>query len=160
MGLPASLHQVPWRCSQDGHVNKAHHLNCGKVIADNFGVAILDHATNPDDKFIILPWHKVWHRLGELKAKNGGKSARVLRNGQIIKVTTGTYKGIWTVFSVKNNSGGVALDIGFTDVVTLRNKTEGHKINASFSTLVKGGLEILKPSLCGVAQAAPAAASA
>ncbi len=127
-----------------------------RVIADNFGVAILDHAPNPEDKFVIIPWHKVWHRIAELKEKNEGKPVRVLRNGQLIRVSQGTYKGIWTVFSVKNNSGGVAVDVGFTDVVRLQNKTEGHKINASFATIVKGGLEILKSSLCGVAQTSSA----
>ncbi len=39
-GLPAPPSEVPWRCSQDGHVNNAHHLHCGKVVADNFGQGV------------------------------------------------------------------------------------------------------------------------
>jgi len=115
------------------------------VIPDNFGVAL-------DPQPTVIPFHKVWTRLQELKKANGGKSPRLLRNGQIIRVPNGkNFKGVWKVFSAKNNAAGVALDIGSPDVVRLKNKTEGHKINVRVATLVKDGMEICKSPLTGVA---------
>jgi hypothetical protein len=114
------------------------------VIPDNFGVAL-------DPEPTIIPFHKVWTRLQELKALNAGKKPRVLRNGQLIRVPNGkNFKGIWKVFSAKNNASGMALDIGSPDVVRLKNKTEGHKINVRLATLIKDGLEILKTPLTGI----------
>ena len=120
------------------------------VIPDNFGVAL----TNPDP--VIVPFHKVWPRLSELKAANEGKVPAILRNGQLIRIPGGkTFKGVWRVFSAKNNAKGIALNIGSPDVVRLRNNTEGHKINVSLATLIKDGMEVLKTPLTGLA-ASPA----
>jgi hypothetical protein len=116
------------------------------VIPDNFGVAL----TKPDP--VIVPFHKVWLRLSELKAVNGGRVPTILRNGQLIRIPCGkNFKGIWRVFSAKNNASGMALDIGSPDVVRLKNKTEGHKINVRLATLIKDGLEVLKTPLTGLA---------
>jgi CRISPR-associated endonuclease Csn1 len=115
------------------------------IIPENFGVAL-------DPQPTIIPFHKVWTRMQELKAANFGKKPRVLRNGQLIRVPNGkNFKGIWKVFSAKNNASGMAVDIGFPDVVRLKNKTEGHKINVRLATLIKDGLEILKTPLTGIA---------
>ena len=123
------------------------------VIPDNFGVAL-------DPQPTIIPFHKVWTRLQELKTANGGKWPRVLRNGQIISVPGGkNFQGTWRVFSAKNNAGGLALDIGSPDVVRLKNKTEGHKINVALATLIKDGMQINKTPLTGVA-ACPTTSSA
>jgi CRISPR-associated endonuclease Csn1 len=113
------------------------------VIPDNFGVALEPQPT-------IIPFHKVWTRLQELKKANGDKLPRVLRNGQLIRVKNGNFKGIWRVFSAKNNATGMALDIGAPDVVRLKNKTEGHKINVRLASLIQGGLEPIHASLTGV----------
>src|SRR5205807_2073350 len=73
------------------------------VIPDNFGVAL-------DPQPAIIPFHKVWTRLQEIKTANSGKWPRVLRNGQIISVSGGkNFQGTWRVFSAKNNAGGLAL---------------------------------------------------
>jgi CRISPR-associated endonuclease Csn1 len=114
------------------------------VIPDNFGVAL-------DPQPTVIPFHKVWIRLQELKNANGGKMPRVLRNGQLIRVKEGKFKGVWRVFSAKNNATGMALDIGSPDVVRLKNKTEGHKINVRLSSLIKCGLEPVRASFTGVA---------
>jgi hypothetical protein len=113
------------------------------IIPDNFGVAL-------DPQPTVIPFHKVWTRLQELKKANGNKPPRVLRNGQLIRVKDGTYKGVWRVFSAKNNATGMALDIGSPDAVRLKNKTEGHKINVLLSSLIKNGLNPVHASFTGV----------
>lgn len=114
------------------------------VIPDNFGVAL-------DPQPMIIPFHKVWTRLQDIRKTNGGRPPRVLRNGQIIRVPAGKhYKGVWRIFSVKNNASALALDIGAPDAVRLKNKTEGHKINVQLSTLLKDGLEICDTPLTGI----------
>lgn len=135
-----------------------------RVITDNFGAAILDHAPKGEEKFIIIPWHKVWPRLQELKKRNGGKMPRILRNGQIIRVSGGTYKdnGAWKITSIKNQKTGIKLNLGQPDTVnteevvlnTARQKWErkvrnGCKHEASLASIVSGGLEILDLPLTG-----------
>jgi hypothetical protein len=53
----------------------------------------------------------------------------------------------------------MALDIGRPDVIRLKNKTEGHKINVRLATLVHDGLIAAKAPLTGIAtiQASPSA---
>jgi len=113
------------------------------VIPDNYGVAL-------DPLPTIIPFHKVWPRLQELKKANGGKLPRVLRNGQTIKVPEGKYKGVWRIFSAKNNTTGMAIDIGQPDVVRLKNKTEGHKINVLLASLLKSKMEVVKTPFTGI----------
>jgi hypothetical protein len=125
-----------------------------RVITDNYGVAILDQlpeGTPDKDRFIIIPWHRVWHRIQELKERNQGTTPMILRQGQLVHVPEGNFKGIWRLFSVKNNATGMAVDMGWPDVITLKNKTEGHKINVRLSSLVKAGLQPLQVSLKGLA---------
>ena len=66
------------------------------MIPDNFGVAL-------DPQPTVIPFHKVWTRLQELKKANGDKIPRVLRNGQLIFESPEVvfYKGIWRVFPHK-----------------------------------------------------------
>lgn len=128
---------------------KLKHQRGVRVITDNFGVAILDHAPEGQEKFVVIPWHRVWHRLNELRQRNGGKRPIVVRNGQLIRIKSGSYAGLWRVFSAKNNASGMALDIGWPDVVRLQNRTQGHKINVLLNSLYKAGIELLPNSLIG-----------
>jgi len=114
------------------------------VVGDNFGVAL-------DPTPTVIPFHKVWPRLMELKAKNGGKTPRVLRNGQLIQVPSGRYRGTWRIFSAKNNRRGIAVDMAYPDVIRPENGVEGHKINVLLSTLLRDGMTILNAPLTGVA---------
>ncbi|MDR1191757.1 MAG: hypothetical protein LBK60_08890 [Verrucomicrobiales bacterium] len=113
------------------------------VVPENFGVAL-------DPMPVIIPWQKVWPRLEKIKADNGGKMPRVLRNGMLVKVTAGNFAGTWKIFSVKNNATGMAVDMGWADVVKLQNKVAGHKINVRLATLLKDGLTICKTPLTGI----------
>jgi hypothetical protein len=123
-----------------------------RVITDNYGVAILNalpEGTPDAERFQIIPWHRVWHRIAELKKANRGQKPLILRAGQVIQVAEGNFPGTWMLHSVKNNATGMAVDMGWPDVVTLRNKTEGHKINVRLASLLKGGLTVREVGLAG-----------
>lgn len=116
-----------------------------RVITDNFGVAILDHAPEGQEKFVVIPWHRVWHRLEELKTKNGGKCPRVLRNGMLVKVPRGTHQGYWRVFSAKNNADGIALALGKPDGIAY----DKAKQNVRLAVLLRDGLSVVRGGLAG-----------
>jgi hypothetical protein len=108
------------------------------VIPDNYGVALEPQPT-------IIPFHKVWPRLKELKKANDGKMPRVLRNGQLIRVPRGSRAGIWRVMSTKSTEAyGLALDLALPDRVKL------DRGNAPIEKLIQDGLEILDAGLVGV----------
>jgi CRISPR-associated endonuclease Csn1 len=145
------------------------------VIPDNYGVAVLDHATDKNDKFVIIPWHLVHTRIFKgFKDKNGnvleksliernsGKMPRILRNGQIIRVTGGTYKGVWKITSIKNQKTGIKVNLGQPDTVNTEeeifDEAKGRKARkvrndcqheASLVSIASGGLEILTLPLTG-----------
>jgi hypothetical protein len=128
----------------NGGLGKLQQNKAALVIPDNYGLAL-------DPTPVIIPFHKVPVRLRELREANGGKVPRVLRNGMLIQIPKGKFSGVWKIFSIKNNASGMAMDIGRADVVRLRNKTEGHKINVRLATLLQDGLTILPASLSGMA---------
>jgi CRISPR-associated endonuclease Csn1 len=143
-----------------------------RVISDNFGVAILDHVADVKDRFAIIPHHKVWHRIQDLKKLNGGKTPRVLRNGQIIEIDSGTYKGTWRVFSIKNKKAGLKVNLGTVDCLEVEydvkdpqtgkktsKTTLGCKLDAALETMVSGNLRIKRTSLTGMS-ACPTTSSA
>ncbi len=108
------------------------------VIPDNFGVVL-------DPQPSIIPFHKVWTRLQELKTANGGRLPRVLRNGQLIQVLRGSRAGIWKVMSTKDTEAyGLAVDLALPDRVKL------DRGNAPIGKLIQDGLEILECGFVGV----------
>jgi hypothetical protein len=107
------------------------------VIPDNYGVAL-------DPQPTIIPFHKVWPRLHELKKANGGKFPRVLRNGQLIRFKEKGKEQICRVFSIKNTARGIMLDFGSPD------ETACSRNNNRLGSFLKNGLEIVKGSLTGV----------
>lgn len=124
-----------------------------RVITDNFGVAILDHAAEGEEKFVVIPWHRVWHRLSELKPKNGGKAPRLIRNGMLIQVQNLPNKlaskaGVWRVFSVKQT---LKLDLGSPDRVVMEDKGAGVWREVSLTTLGPERIQLLKASYAGIA---------
>ncbi|HEY8900558.1 MAG TPA: HNH endonuclease domain-containing protein [Chthoniobacterales bacterium] len=123
---------------------KLQKLKGALVIGDNYGLAL-------DPEPTIIPFHKVWNRLRELREKNGGKPVRVLRNGMLIEVPSGRYAGAWKIFSVKNNTSGIAVDMARPDVVRPMNKTENSRINVLLASLLRDGMKLQPVSLCGIA---------
>ena len=157
-------------------VGKLAAINGVLVIPDNYGVAILDYAEKGEDRFVIMPWHMVFTRIFKgfkdkdgkvleksLMERNGGKRPRVLRNGQLVQVGSGTYKGVWKITSIKNQKTGIKLNLGQPDTLNTEEEvldsaknrmTRKVRVNckheASLATLVTGGLEILDVPLTGI----------
>ncbi len=105
-----------------------------RVITDNFGVAILDdEKLPPSERFVILPFARVWQQLQALTQRNGGKRPKVWRNGQIITLPTGTRAGQWRIYSIKNNTSGMALDLGSVE------GTKATWINVLLKSLLRDG---------------------
>jgi CRISPR-associated endonuclease Csn1 len=127
-----------------------------RVITDNFGVAILDHAAEGEEKFVIVPWHKVWPRIQELKPKNFDKPPRLLRIGTLIRVSKkagrSDYRGLWMVRGVQlNQKAGFLVDLSSPDVIQYRvSGRDDCAQNIRLQSLYDGGLEILKTPLTGV----------
>jgi CRISPR-associated endonuclease Csn1 len=119
-------------------------LNGVRVVADNYGVAILaDENLPPEERFVIIPFAHVWKRLNDLKVRNGGKRPQVWRNGQIIRLTKGKRSGLWRIFSIKNNTSGMALDLGIIDAI------KPIWINCLLKSLLRDGAAQLNPTLTG-----------
>ncbi len=114
------------------------------VIGENYGLAILEHVPEGEENFLIIPWHKVWHRIRELKTRNAGKTPFILRNGQLIHVPTGSRRGTWRILSTKNTVAyGLALDLATPDGIKLS------KGNAPIVALLRDGVQILPATLTG-----------
>lgn len=133
---------------QPGKLNR---LKGALVISENYGVVVLDadKAASDEQRFVIVPFHQVRKRLLEAKRLNGGKPPLILRNGELIRIEGGTYPGVWRIFSVKNNTSGTALDMGWPDVTRLKNGVPGHKINVLLKSLLKAGLSKEPDTLTG-----------
>jgi CRISPR-associated endonuclease Csn1 len=115
-----------------------------RVIADNFGVAILDdEKLSSGERFVIIPFARVWEQLHQLKTCNSGKPPRVWRNGQVIELRKGNRTGRWRIFSIKNNSSGMALDLGAVESV------KATWINVLLKSLLRDGAVCLKTNLTG-----------
>ena len=144
--------------SGDPAKSKLKPIKAVKVLGDNFGIALDPEPT------LLRPLH-VWRQLQGLKAANGGKWPRIIRNGMLIRVLRAKsakvdYRGLWMVRGVQvNQRAGFLLDLSPPDQIRYRGE-EGCFQNVSLETLDKCGLDILAPSLCGVAQAAPASPAA
>jgi CRISPR-associated endonuclease Csn1 len=134
--------------SPDNGSGKLKKLKAAIVISENYGLAL-----DPEPQ--IIPFHKVHQRICELTRKNGGKKPRILKNGMLIEIRKKSgradYRGIWKIFSLKNNSTGLAVDMGWPDVIALQNKTQGHKINVSLQSLLDSDLAILQTRHTGYA---------
>ena|GEM_PF-324262 len=122
-----------------------------REIRDNFGVAVLNHAKDAEDKFVVIPWHKVWHRIQTLQARNDGKPPLILRIGTLIRVIkpkNKEYEGVWMIRGAQiNQRDGYLVDMSRPDIIDSR---KNGKPNVRLQSLVDGSLEILKTPLNGI----------
>jgi len=117
-----------------------------KVLGDNFGLALDPEPT------LIRP-HKVWHQLETLRARNGGRRPRTVRIGGLIhvkeKAARSDYRGVWMVRGVQlNQRAGYLLDLSPADQILYRGQP-GCFQQVSVVTLLKCGMVIMNPPLCG-----------
>jgi CRISPR-associated endonuclease Csn1 len=76
-------------------IGKLKSLKGAMIIGENYGIAL-------DPTPVVIPFHDVPARLAELRAANGGKVVRVLRNGMLIRLSNqGERDGIWTIYTVQ-----------------------------------------------------------
>ncbi|MCX8157926.1 MAG: hypothetical protein N3J91_16050 [Verrucomicrobiae bacterium] len=120
----------------DGKLKK---LKAVKIIGDNFGIAL-------DPQPTIIRFHKVWHQLQALRRQNQNRPVRVLRNGQLIRIPTGRYQGVWKIMSVKAN---MKVDMVVPDRVKMESKGYGIKGNVLLTSLIKDNCEILSTTYVG-----------
>lgn len=142
IGLPRS----------DGKGGKLAHIKGVRVIADNFGVAILDdEKLPPEERFVIIPHARVWEQMQALRDRNGGRPPRILRMGMRITVPKGRYAGNWMIRGVQlNQRNGYLVDLSFPDIINYRVAGRSDsKQNVVLATLVKDGLAISRVALSG-----------
>ncbi|MDA7665827.1 hypothetical protein N8648_04695 [Verrucomicrobia bacterium] len=113
------------------NAGKLKNLKGALVIKQNYGVAL-------EPEPIIIPFHKVWQKIRELKKTNGGRHIRVIRNGSLIRISSGSRMGIWRVVSLKNTTSlGIALGLAKPDGINV------YRDNAPVSKLISDGLELI-----------------
>jgi transcriptional regulator with XRE-family HTH domain len=112
------------------------------VIDGNYGVAL---AAEPE----VIPHISVHQRLNELKVSNDGVAPKLLRNGDKIEVSSGVFKGVWRIHSIKDAAAGLLLDIGSPDIPRVANKTPGCKINVLLKSLLKSGMRVISSDYTG-----------
>jgi len=134
----------------------------GKKIGSNFGIAILDNVANEQEKFVAIPWHKVWPRLygpnpvnGEqpLIQRNGGKRPRLLRVGMRIRLSNigkPEKEGIWMIRSAKASLKLTLSRVDFPQVKTDPKVWD----NVSLISLGAQNIEVLPNTLTGIAEPA------
>ncbi len=123
--------------------NKLSALKGAVIINQNFGCAL---DPNPE----IIPFHTVWERLKTIAAQNGGAWPRVLRSGQLIKLSSGKRKGIWRIKSVKASSQkGPIVDMIKPHMIKLKDKDNDSAREVRIVNLLKDGLAILDTNLAG-----------
>ncbi len=121
-------------------VGKLMRLKGALVIPDNFGVAL-------DPEPTIIPFHNVWPRISQLRAANGGKYPRILRNGGLVVIAKGNNKGIWRVISTEATG---RVRITFPDTVRRIESPPNYK-KVSLSSLLRDGLKPAKSLYTGLA---------
>jgi len=100
------------------------------VIPDNYGLAILDYATDDSERFQIIPWHKVWIRINKglegrppLKMQNGGKPPESCAMECLVRLknTKPNRKrdGIWRIYTAQ---ASMKLDLVSVDAVERQKK--------------------------------------
>jgi hypothetical protein len=78
-----------------GGRGKLKEINGAMIIGENYGLAL-----DPEPE--VIPFHNVQQRLDSIRAKNGGKPVRVLRNGMLIRLSGhGGRDGIWRIDTIQ-----------------------------------------------------------
>lgn len=110
----------------------------------NYGVALMHEP-------VVVRHQRVWGTIAALRDVNGGKMPQMLRRGDLIRVATGGYKGLWRVVSIMDSQTEIKIKIIAPSAVKMASGVNYAKDNVSLSTLMKSGLKVLKPRYTGIA---------
>ena len=110
----------------------------------NYGIALTKEP-------VVIRHQRVWGTIAMIKDMNGGQLPPILRRGDIIRVASGAYAGIWRVTSIKDNGKGIALTIVKPSAIKYVSGVPYAKDNVPLKTLMKNGLEVVKSRYTGVA---------
>lgn len=113
-----------------------------RVINDNYGVAFLHRSTASADRFIIIPHHKVWHRVEELKARNHGKRPIIVRKGDIIEFKKGDQLVRYRMFGAGQRARGLYFDAALLDELD-------RSLELYPAMLIRGNFRLVRTSLTG-----------
>lgn len=111
---------------------------------DNYGVVLMDES-------IVIRHQRVWGTIAAIRDMNGGMMPQVLRKYDLIKINSGGYVGVWRVTSIKDNNDGTALTIVKPNSIKYISGVSYAKDNVLLKSLMRNGLEVLKPRYTGIA---------
>jgi CRISPR-associated endonuclease Csn1 len=137
--IPNKLIGIP----PNGVTSKLKAVKGARVINDNFGVAFLHRNAESADRFVVIPHHKVWHRIEELRTRNQGKRPIILRKGDIIEFKKDDQFVRYRIFGAGQRARGLYFDAALLD--ELDRSVELHP-----TTLIRGNFRLVETSLTGV----------
>jgi CRISPR-associated endonuclease Csn1 len=149
------MRQAPFKKRDEIEVAKAFGLRAGRlrdvqgvrVLAGNFGIAVLNAPTVPEaDRIQIVRHNRVWETLKTLRKLNAGSPPILFRAGALIDVPTGSRKGRWRITSIKKSEAfGISFDLATADGTKLA------KGNAPVTKLLQDGMVLVKTNYAGSA---------
>lgn len=136
---------------QNGVGGKLAAVNGVRIIADNYGVAILSDGSLPSDqRFVIIPFANVWRRLREITLKNGRKKPEIWRNGAVIELNQGDTPTRWRIFSVMASKEGAKLKLDRVDAVAYDDSSGSTGWKSTVRSLIKAGARLIRNNLSGM----------
>jgi CRISPR-associated endonuclease Csn1 len=130
-----------------GEHGKLRAIKGGKLIADNYGMALLPNVPKGEKPYRIIRFFRVWEQIEKLRAANGGKRPAILRRGQLITFSKGKREGKTFRIIGLNEDGLVRF--GSPDIVRRIDKPMNYE-KAQISSLLKEGICVGKARLCGL----------
>lgn len=129
-----------------GENGKLRAIKGGKLIADNYGMALLPNAPKGERPYRIIRFFRVWEQIEKLRAANGGKRPEILRRGQLVTFSKGKREG--KVFRIIGINEDGLVRFGLPDIVRRVDKPMNYE-KAQISSLLKDGIIAVKAGLCG-----------
>lgn len=128
-------------------------LKGGKLIADNYGLALFPGAPK-GEQFRPIRFFRVWEEIAKLPRTADGRRPPILRRGQLVTFARGRWAGkVWRILGVEENG---RIRFFEPDRVRRIDKPENYQ-KAQITSLLRDGLRVWRrPPLCGI-ELSPAA---
>ena len=132
----------------DSASKKLRALKGGKLIDDNFGMALYPNASKGEVQFKPIRFFKVWHQIQNLPKTASGNKPQIIRRGQIITFEQGRFaRKFWRVLGIEDNGKIRFFEPDFTRRI---DKPENYE-RVMVTTLLRDGIKIVKTPLTGIA---------